>query len=392
MKNALINNYRRIPIAFTHGEGYWLFDENGQRYLDAVAGIAVNTLGHAHPALVQAMSEQAGKLWHCSNLYEIPLQAELATKLCELSGMQAALFCNSGTEANEAAIKLARLFGHHRGIATPQIVVTDGAFHGRTLGALAATGNPAAQKGFGPLPEGFIRVPFGDGDAVAALDNPAITAVLVEPVQGENGVRMPPAGYLAALRRLCDERGWLLMLDEVQTGIGRTGQWFACQHEQVVPDVMALAKGLGGGMPIGALLVNGPAGDVLQPGSHGSTFGGNPLACRAALTVIDTIASQRLLDNVQKVGNLLLSGFRDALQGCEGVTDIRGEGLMLAIQLAVPCAALVAQARQAGLLINVTSENCIRLVPPLILDDAGARQILTLLVPLIQQFLQESQP
>lgn len=384
--NHLINNYTRLPVAFSHGEGYWLYDTEGKQYLDALSGIAVSALGHAHPALVAALSDQAGKLLHCSNLYDIPEQTELARKLCELSGMASALFCNSGAEANEAAIKLARLHGHARNIDTPKIVVMEQSFHGRTLAALAATGNPAAQKGFEPLPEGFIRVPFGDADAIRELDDSSIAAVLVEPIQGEGGVRIPNAGYLKAIRDLCTERNWLMMLDEVQTGIGRTGKWFAFQHESITPDVMALAKGLGGGMPIGACLVNGPASSLFGPGSHGTTFGGNPLACRAGLAVIDTLQKAGGMDRISNTGEQLLNQLRDNLKNVQGIVDIRGQGLIVAIELEQPCTELVPKALEQGMLINVTAGKVIRLLPPLIIDQSGIDQLAERLTTLVQAF------
>lgn len=383
----LINNYNRLPVAFSHGEGYWLYDNEGRKYLDALSGIAVSSLGHAHAALVDAISDQAGKLLHCSNLYGIAEQTALADQLCGLSGMQAALFCNSGAEANEAAIKLARLHGHALNIDLPKIVVMEQSFHGRTLGALAATGNPAAQKGFAPLPEGFIRVPFDDIQAINALDDASIAAVLVEPIQGEGGVRIPQPGYLKAIRDICSERNWLMMLDEVQTGIGRTGQWFAFQHESVTPDVMALAKGLGGGMPIGACLVNGPATSLFGPGSHGTTFGGNPLACRAGLAVIDALQEQGGMTRISQIGDQLLSLLQKDLHSTNGIVDIRGQGLILAIELNQPCAELVKQALQQGLLINITAGNVIRLLPPLIIDEVGIGQLADQLISIIQAFL-----
>ncbi|MGB1580977.1 MAG: aspartate aminotransferase family protein [Nevskiales bacterium] len=384
----LISNYNRLDVSFSHGEGAWLVDNNGRRYLDALCGIGVTNLGHAHPAVAAAISAQAGKLLHCSNLYQIELQAQLADELCAAAGMQAALFVNSGTEANEAAIKLARKYGYDKGIKEPKIIVMDKAFHGRTLGALAATGNVNAQTGFGPLPAGFIRVAYGDTQAVRNLaDSADIVAVHVEPIQGEGGVNIPPAGYLSELRKICDSNGWLLMLDEVQTGIGRTGQWFACQHEQVTADVMCLAKGLGNGMPIGALLVSGAAHGVLTAGSHGSTFGGNPLACAAALAVLATIREQSLLAHASKRGAQLLAGLQSRLESVNGVVEIRGQGMMLAIELNKPCAELVTQALQQGLLINVTASNTVRLLPPITLSESEAMTLLDKLCPLIEDFL-----
>lgn len=387
----LIGNYNRLNIAFTHGEGSWLYDAADRRYLDALCGIGVTNLGHNHPAVTQALQTQAAKLLHCSNVYQIDSQTALATKLCELTGMDAALFVNSGTEANEAAIKLARKFGHDQGIEEPQIIVMDNAFHGRTLGALAATGNPKAQAGFGPLPGGFIRVPYADIDAVAALSsNSSVVAVHVEPVQGEGGVNIPAPGYLQALRKLCDQNGWLLMLDEVQSGIGRTGRWLAAQHENTTADVVCLAKGLGNGMPIGALLAQGAATQVLTPGSHGSTFGGNPLACTAALAVLDSIENDQLLAAASKTSAQILSGLHSRLADLAGVKEIRGLGLMLAIELNQPCGPLVQQALDKGLLINVTAANVVRLLPPLTLTEQEATHLLDTLCPLIAAFLEEN--
>lgn len=371
----LIPTYKRQPVAFERGEGVWLFDSEGRRYLDALSGIAVNALGHSHPALVEAITEQAGRLLHTSNLYEIDIQTRLADRLCALSGMDAVFFGNSGSEANEAAIKLARLHGHNRGIDTPVVVVMESAFHGRTLAALAATGNASAQKGFEPMPEGFIRVPYGDIDAIAELTDRNIAAVHVEPIQGEGGVRMPPADFLPALRKLCDERDWLLMIDEVQTGVGRTGHWFAHQASGITPDVMCLAKGLGGGVPIGAALVAGAATELFGPGSHGSTFGGNPLACRAALAVLDTIENSGLLAHAQAMGDSIRGQIEARVGDLDHVVEIRGAGLMIGIELVEPCAELVNAARDQGILLNVTAGNVIRLLPPLIIGPAEVERL-----------------
>lgn len=390
MSPYLFRNYASLDVTFSHGEGVWLWDSEGNQYLDALAGIAVSTLGHAHPRLTQAIREQAGRYLHCSNIYRIPEQERLAEKLCTLSGMQRAFLCNSGTEANEAAIKLARLHGHARGIVNPTMIVTEGAFHGRTLAALAATASPKAKAGFEPLPERFLRVAFGDADAVAALaGDTQICAVLVEPIQGEGGINIPPPGYLKALRKICDDNGWLLIFDEVQSGIARSGHWFACQHEAVLPDAMCLAKGLGGGVPIGALLAQGQAAEYFGPGSHGSTFGGNPLASAAALAVLDTIEAEGLCDRAAELGAYLLAGFRQQLSGQPGVADIRGAGLLLAIELDRPCTELVKQALSAGLLINVTANQVIRLLPPLIMTRDEADLLLARLCPLIKDFLKE---
>lgn len=385
----LIATYARQPVAFSHGTGVWLFDTQGKRYLDALGGIAVNVLGHGHPALCSALADQAARLLHTSNLYRIPLQEQLACRLCELANMEAVFFCNSGTEANEGAIKLARLHGHNRGSQAPKIVVMEDGFHGRTLAALSATAAPAARAGFEPLPEGFVRVPYGDSDAVRALaDDADIAAVLLEPIQGEGGLRMPPDGYLQALRSICDQQGWLLMCDEIQTGMGRTGHWFAHQHEQIRPDVMSLAKGLGGGVPIGATLVASAATNLFGPGNHGSTFGGNPLACRAALTVLDTLESNNLVAQAGQLGEWICADLQKRIGQLDGVREIRGRGLMIGIELNRSCAELVDRARERGLLINVTAGNVVRLLPPLILEPADAAQLTQTLAELIQAFLE----
>ena len=390
MTDHLMHNYARLPVAFERGEGPYLFDAQGRRYLDALSGIAVCSLGHAHPRLAEALAAQAKTLLHTSNLYRIPLQEALAERLCALSGMTHAFFCNSGAEANEAAIKLARLYGHRRDVATPRIVVMDSSFHGRTLGALAATGNPAVQAGFEPLLPGFVRVPFDDLGAVerAATEHDDIVAVLVEPVQGEGGVRVPAPDYLTGLRALCDQHGWLLMLDEVQTGVGRTGRWFAFQHGPAQPDVLLLAKALGNGVPIGALLARGAAAEVLGPGTHGSTFGGNPLACRAALTVLDVLAGEDLVTRAGVLGERLRDGLHEALAGLDGVCEVRGLGAMVGLELDRPCGELVARAlEERQLLINVTAGRVVRLLPPLVLSDAEADTIVRHVADLIRDFL-----
>jgi acetylornithine/N-succinyldiaminopimelate aminotransferase len=387
MSDALMHNYGRQPVAFERGEGVWLWDTEGRRYLDALAGIAVCGLGHAHPAVTRALCEQAGTLIHTSNIYRIPLQEQLAERLCALSGMDRAFFCNSGAEANEAAIKLARLHGHARGIDTPTVIVTEGSFHGRTLATLSATGNPKIQKGFEPLVPGFLRVPYGDLDAIARLaDHSEIAAVLVEPVTGEGGIRIPPSGYLKGIRELCDRHDWLMMLDEIQAGIGRTGKWFAFQHEGLLPDVLSLAKGLGNGVPIGASLARGKAAGLFAPGSHGTTFGGNPLVCRAALAVLETMEQETLPARATVTGRYLLDGFQTRLGKLPGVREIRGMGLMIGIELDRPCAELVGQALERGLLINVTAERVIRLLPPLILTEAEADILLETLSGLVESF------
>jgi acetylornithine/N-succinyldiaminopimelate aminotransferase len=389
MSEHLMQTYARQPVAFTRGEGVWLYDENGDRYLDAVAGVAVNGLGHAHPKLTRALCEQAGTLIHTSNLYRIPLQEALADKLCALSGMDRAFFCNSGAEANEAAIKLARLHGHHRGIDNPAIVVMEKSFHGRTMATLSATGNRKVQAGFEPLVSGFVRVPFGDADAVAKLaaHHKNIVAVLVEPYQGEGGVQIPEADYLAKLRRICDGNEWWLMLDEVQTGIGRTGKWFAFQHGTCKPDVMTLAKGLGSGVPVGACLAAGVAAETFVPGKHGSTFGGGPFACRAALTTLEVMAEDGLLDNAATLGRSIRESLATALAGVAGVREIRGQGLLIGIELDRPCGDLVRQALEQKFLINVTSDTVVRLLPPLVMSRAEADELCRKLAALIRAFL-----
>ena len=385
----LMNTYARQPVSFVRGEGVWLWDEAGNQYLDALAGIAVNVLGHAHPALTAAICEQAHRLIHSSNIYYIPGQEALAERLCQLSGMDKVFFCNSGCEANEAAIKLARLYGHGKGIATPTIIVMEKSFHGRTMATLTATGNRKVQAGFEPLLGGFVRVPYNDIEAVrqVAGHNHDVVAVLVEPIEGEGGIRIPDGQYLQDLRRICDANGWLLILDEIQTGIGRTGTWFAFQHTDIRPDVMTLAKGLGSGVPIGACVARGAAAEVFKPGNHGSTFGGNPLACSAGLATLQALADEDLLANAQRIGALIIAGFSRELAGLAGVKSIRGVGMMMGIELDRPCAELVKTALAAHLLINVTADNVIRLVPPLIMNEAEATQLVSRLSPLIREFL-----
>jgi len=384
-----MNTYARLPITFTHGEGVWLWGSDGKRYMDGLAGIAVNTLGHAHPRLTAALTQQINKLMHVSNLYQIDEQEAVADQLCELSKMQEVFLCNSGCEANEAAIKLARLYGHQQGIENPAIIVMEKAFHGRTLATLSATGNRKVQAGFEPLVTGFIRVPYNDLDAInqVANNNPDITAVLVEPIQGEGGIRTLDVHYLEQLRGICDQHNWLLMLDEVQCGIGRTGKWFAHQHSSVLPDVMTLAKGMGSGVPVGACLAAGKVTGTFKPGNHGSTFGGNPLACVAVLTTLDVIQQDRLVANAATVGSLIQQELRTRLTTVAGVVDIRGQGLIIGIELDRPCGDLVNQALAQGLLINVTAENVIRLLPSLVLTSSEALQLLDKLCPLIVNFL-----
>ena len=389
----LMNTYGRQPITFTHGEGVWLWDAAGNKYLDALAGVAVNGLGHAHPKLVQAISEQAAKLIHVSNIYHINEQEALADKLAEISGMDKVFFCNSGCEANEASIKLARLYGHNKGIENPEIIVMERSFHGRTMATLSATGNRKAQAGFEPLVSGFIRVPYDDLEAVKAIASRKnnVVAILVEPVQGEGGVHIPAdmAGYLQGLRKVCDDNGWLLMLDEVQTGIGRTGTWFAFQHTGIIPDVMSLAKGLGSGLPIGACVAKGVAAETFAPGKHGSTFGGNPLAATAGLVTLKTIEEEVLRENAQKMGGLIRNGLQAALNGLAGVVVIRNAGLMVGIEMDRPCADLVKMALADKLLINVTAEKVVRLLPPLVISEAEANELVSRLAALIKAFLNQ---
>jgi len=385
----LMNTYSRLPLAFTHGQGCYLYDEQGRRYLDALAGIAVNTLGHGHPRLVQALTEQAGRLIHTSNVYCVREQERLSDRLAAVAGMDEVFFCNSGCEANEAAIKLARMFGHQKGVDQPAILVMEKAFHGRTLATLSATGNRKVQAGFEPLVSGFVRVPFDDLAAVeqVAANNPNVVAILFEPIQGEGGINLAHNAYMQALRRICDDRQWLFMVDEVQCGIGRTGTWFAHQHAGIQPDVMTLAKGLGSGLPIGACLAAGAAAGVFKPGNHGSTFGGNPLACVAALTTLDVIEQDGLMARAAVLGTTIRGALQEALAGVPGVVDVRGDGLMVGIELDRPCGELVSQALAVGLLINVTVEKVVRLLPPLIYSDADAKQLVDLLVPLVRKFL-----
>jgi acetylornithine aminotransferase len=389
MTEALMATYKRLPVTFTRGDGVWLWDTDGKRYLDALSGIAVCGLGHAHPAVRDALCEQAGLLIHTSNLYGIAEQERLGVMLTELAGMDRVFFANSGAEANEAAIKLARLHAHRRSVENPAILVTEGSFHGRTLATLSATGNRKVQAGFEPLVQGFVRVPYDDIEAVetAAENRSNIVAILVEPIQGEGGIRIPTDDYLPRLRAICDREGWLLILDEIQTGMGRTGRLFAHEHAGIAPDVITLAKGLGNGVPIGACLARGAAAEVLTPGSHASTFGGNPLACRAGRAVLETLAASHLIENAARQGQFLLDAFRTSLGHVNGVVDIRGRGLMIGIELNRPCAELVGQALDAGLLINVTAERVIRLLPPLILEQPEADQIVRGLTHLIEGFL-----
>ncbi|MDD2720509.1 MAG: aspartate aminotransferase family protein [Gallionella sp.] len=386
----VMNTYARLPISFVRGEGVWLWDGEGKRYLDGLSGIAVNTLGHAHPRLTTALSEQIGKMIHCSNVYQVREQELLADKLCSLSGMQEVFFSNSGCEANEAAIKLARMYGHKRGIEMPTIIVMEKSFHGRTLATLSATGNRKVQAGFEPLVKGFVRVPYDDLEAIRQLakNNRDIVAVLVEPIQGEGGIRTPDTSYLQQLRQICNEQNWLMMLDEVQTGIGRTGKWFGHQHTGIVPDVMTLAKGLGSGVPVGACLAAGAATGTFGPGNHGSTFGGNPLACVAGLTTLNVMEQDNLLAHAEQLGQFLRKGLADGLHGVKGFQGVRGMGLMIGVALDKPCTELVKLALAKGLLINVTADSVVRLLPPLVMNQDEAQQLIDILCPLIRDFMQ----
>lgn len=380
--------YARLPVRFSHGDGPWLFDDQGERYLDALSGIAVCGLGHAHPAITKAIAEQAGRLVHTSNLYRVANQERLAEMLVELSGMDSVFFGNSGAEANEAAIKIARATGNSRGIDIPKIAVANGSFHGRTLATLSATGNPKVHAGFAPLVQGFVRFPYDDVDALEAIaaSDADVVAVLVEPILGEGGVVVPQNDYLAKLRALCDRHDCLLMLDEIQTGMGRTGRWFAYQHADVLPDVVTLAKALGNGVPIGACLARGAAAEALKAGSHGSTFGGNPLACGAALAVLDTMQQQGLVERARQTGERLRAELEIALRGLNCVVEVRGKGLMVGIELDRACGELVARAMDKRLLINVAADRVIRLLPPLIIDDAEVDTIVSTLRDLISEW------
>jgi acetylornithine aminotransferase len=385
----LMNTYGRLPVVFTHGQGCRLFDARGKSYLDALAGIAVNTLGHNHPRLVKALSEQVGRLMHVSNLYRISEAETASDRLAALSAMDEVFFCNSGCEANEAAIKLARLYGHQQGVEQPAIIVMEQAFHGRTLATLSATGNRKVQAGFEPLVSGFVRVPFDDLAAIEQLAarNPNVVAVLFEPIQGEGGINLAHKDFMRSLRQICDQKKWLFMVDEVQCGVGRTGVWFAHQHAGIVPDVMTLAKGLGSGVPIGACLAAGRAANVFKPGNHGSTFGGNPLACVAALTTLDVIESDGLMAHAASLGEAIRGGLRDGLSGVAGCVEVRGDGLMIGIELDRPCGELVTRGLEAGLLINVTADKVVRLLPALVMSDAEGAELVAALLALIKEFL-----
>jgi acetylornithine aminotransferase len=386
-----MTTYGRLPIALSHGKGCEVWDVNGKRYLDALGGIAVNTLGHAHPQLVAALSDQVGKLIHTSNYYHVPLQEELAAKLVELSGMSNVFFCSTGLEANEAALKMARKFGHSKGIARPEVVVYEKAFHGRSIATLSATGNAKIQVGFEPLLEGFVRVPINDMAALkqATANNPNVVAVFFEAIQGEGGINPMEASYLQQVRQLCDERDWLLMIDEVQCGMGRTGKWFAHQWAGIVPDVMPLAKGLGSGVPVGAVVAGPRAANIFAVGNHGTTFGGNPLAMRAGVETIRIMEQDGLVAHAAQVGEHLRAAFERELGTHPGLKEIRGKGLMIGIDLKVPCSELMGRAAEAGLLISVTADSVIRLVPPLIMSLAQADEVVAILVPLIRSLLAE---
>ena len=388
----LMNTYSRLPVTFVKGEGVWLWDDQGERYLDALAGVAVCGLGHCHPRLTKAICEQAGTLIHTSNLYHIDKQERLANRLITLSGMDNAFFCNSGAEANEAAIKLARLHGHNKGISLPTIIVMERSFHGRTMATLTASGNRKVQAGFEPLLSGFVRVPYNSMEAITqvGLNNKDVVAVLVEPFQGEGGVNIPEVHYLQGLRDLCNQHGWLLMLDEVQSGVGRSGKWFAFQHSNIMPDVMTLAKGLGAGVAIGACLARGVAAEVFKPGNHASTFGGNPLACAAAIETLAVIDEENLLDHAMKLGNFMRNRLRNQLTDVAGVVQIRGQGLIIGIELSVTCGELVKKALEKKLLINVTSDKVIRLLPAFVMQQAEAEQVVDITCSLITGTLEFS--
>ena len=389
----VMNTYGRLPIAMSHGKGCRVWDVNGKAYLDGLGGIAVNTLGHAHPKLVKALQEQIGQMIHCSNYYHVPGQEKLAAKLVELTGMANVFFCSTGLEANEAALKLARKFGHDKGVTRPEVVVFEGAFHGRSIATLSATANPKIHAGFGPLVEGFIRVPRNDINALrqATEGNKNITAVFFEAIQGEGGIHPMTIDFMRELRVLCDDRDWLLMIDEVQCGIGRTGKWFAHQWAGIQPDVMPLAKGLGSGVPVGAVVTSAKAANIFQPGNHGTTFGGNPLAMRAGIETLRIMEEDGLLAHAAKIGTHLQTALVTQLMNVKGVKEVRGQGLMLGIELDRPCGVLLQRCADAGLLLSVTADSVIRLVPPLILSAAEADEIVAILVPQIKQFLSEAQ-
>ena len=394
MTSHVMNTYGRLPFALSHGRGCRVWDTDGLSYLDGLGGIAVNTLGHAHPKLVPALQDQIAKLIHCSNYYAAPMQEALAAKLCELSGLDKVFFCSTGLEANEGALKIARKFGHDKGIQRPEIIVYDKAFHGRSIATLSATGNPKVQAGFGPLVEGFVRLPLNDLDEVRAVarSNPNVVAIFLETIQGEGGINPTRWEVLRGLRQICDEQNWLLMLDEVQCGIGRTGKWFAHQWAGIQPDVMPLAKGLGSGVPIGAIVAGPRAMDVLQPGNHGSTFGGNPLAMRAGIETLRIMEEDGLMANAAAMGERLRAAVTEGLGGLAGFKELRGQGLMIGIELDRPCNELLLQAAQAGLLLSITADSVIRLLPPLIINAAEVDELVGILVPLVRRFLASARP
>jgi acetylornithine/N-succinyldiaminopimelate aminotransferase len=390
----VMQTYGRLPMALAYGRGCWLWDTEGKKYLDGLAGIAVNTLGHDHPKLVPALQDQVSKLIHTSNYYQVPLQEQLAAKLVEVSGLSNVFFCSTGLEANEGALKIARKFGHDKGIERPEIIVYEKAFHGRSIATLSATGNTKVQAGFGPLVEGFVRVPLNDIAAVQQIaeTNRNVVAVFLEVIQGEGGINPTTSEYLRAVRKLCDERGWLLMLDEVQCGMGRTGKWFAHQWAGIKPDVMPLAKGLGSGVPVGAIVCGPKAAGVLGPGNHGSTFGGNPLAMRAGVETLRIMEEDKLLENASRMGALLKEGLQRELGSLPGVVDIRGQGLILGVELDRNCGELLGQAAQAGLMISVTADRVVRLLPALIINESEINQLLAILCPLVKTFLARHAP
>jgi len=392
MIDTLMSTYARLPVTFERGEGSWLWDTEGNKYLDALSGIAVCGLGHAHPAIADALCDQARKLVHTTNLYGIAHQQALALELTKVTNMENAFFCNSGAEAVEAAIKLARLYGHNKGISQPAIIVAENSFHGRTLATLSATGNRKIQAGFEPLVSGFVRTPYDNIGALhtIAKNSPNVVAILLESIQGEGGINIPAEDYLDQIRELCDRHDWLMILDEIQTGMCRTGKWFAYQHSNILPDVIAIAKGLGNGVPIGACLARGKAANVFHPGNHGSTFGGNPLACRAGLAVIKTLNEQKLAQRASELGNYLLTRFKSALVPCAHVREIRGKGLMIGIELDRPCTDLAAIALASGILISIQAEKVIRLLPPLIISDDEAEQIITRVTALVKNYVQKA--
>lgn len=389
---SLMAAYGRLPVTMVRGDGARVWDDTGREYLDALSGIAVTALGHANPAISHAIAAQAESLMHVSNLFHIPQQEALGEQLCRIAGMDKAFFCNSGAEANEACIKIARLHGHARKIGTPTIIVTDTAFHGRTMATIAATGNQKIKAGFGPMLQGFHVVPFGDAEAVAdvASSRQDIVAVMVEPIQGEGGINIPDEGYLKNLRKICDDNDWLLICDEIQSGMGRTGKWFAHQHDNIKPDVMSVAKALGNGMPIGACLARGAAAELIQPGTHGTTFGGNPIACRVGLTVVEELEKQGLVQRAGALGEKMRESFKNNLHNQPGIKDIRGRGMMMGIELDIPCAELVGKALSAGILLNVTAGNVVRLLPPYILTDEQADDMVRRVSDLIIEFLQQA--